>query len=125
MRRWMRFWSIALLIVSVGIVLTPIHLNARLWGAALLTCFLPGWALVSVLPCPFADIFRTADPGSRAELCPHGFGFAGLSVHSGELNHFDPGADAGVRCARAFGHPPVRHCPIPADSPLAPTRPCL
>jgi hypothetical protein len=58
MRRWMRFWSIALLIVSVGIVLTPIHLNARLWGAALLTCFLPGWALVSVLPCPFADIFE-------------------------------------------------------------------
>ncbi|MGQ9792681.1 MAG: glycosyltransferase family 39 protein [Anaerolineae bacterium] len=50
-------WTIALVIISVGLILAPIPVNVRLWGVVLLTCFLPGWALVCVFPCQREDIF--------------------------------------------------------------------
>jgi len=56
--RLARFWAIALVIVSTVLTLSLAPVEVRLWGAVLLACFLPGWALVSVLPRRTEDIFE-------------------------------------------------------------------
>ncbi|MCS7260644.1 MAG: DUF1616 domain-containing protein [Anaerolineae bacterium] len=57
-RHLLKFGTVALVIVSVGLVLFSAPGGIRLAGAALLFGFLPGWALVYALPWCFEDIFE-------------------------------------------------------------------
>ncbi len=56
--RLVKFWAVALVIVCMGLVLSPAPVGVRLGGAVLLVCFLPGWALMRVLPRQFEDILE-------------------------------------------------------------------
>ncbi|MGC8879085.1 MAG: glycosyltransferase family 39 protein [Anaerolineae bacterium] len=56
--RLVRFWAVALVIVCIGLTLSPAPAEVRLGGTVLLACFLPGWALVSALPRQIEDIFE-------------------------------------------------------------------
>lgn len=58
LHRWVKFWAIALVIICMGLALSPASIGLRLWSAVLLVCFLPGWALVRVFPWQFEDIFE-------------------------------------------------------------------